>query len=202
MSENEKNVEVQENTTEENPTKKKTSAVEFIFDLVSIIATAVLAVAVAFTFLFRSVGIVGSSMFPTFENGDRIILSAFYGEPKYGDIIVSCQPSELDENFPESIVKRVIATEGQTVDIDFMKGIVYVDGVALDEPYTAEKTYDREDFRGEVTVPEGCVFVMGDNRNNSTDSRDNRVGFVREEYIMGKALFQLENGVKLIEHYE
>ena len=85
----------------------------------------------------------------------------------------------------------MIATEGQTVDIDFEKGVVYVDGVALDEPYTAEPTYDREDFNEPVTVPEGCVFVMGDNRNHSTDSRDNRIGFIREEYIMGRVLFRL-----------
>ncbi len=201
MVENENIVEMQETPPVEK--KKKNEVTEFVFDVVSVFATAVLAVAVAFTFAFRSVGVVGTSMYPTLDNRDRIILSAYYGEPQYGDIVVACQPSELDENFPESIVKRVIATEGQTVDIDFLNGIVYVDGIALDEPYVAEKTTDREDFKGEITVPEGCVFVMGDNRNNSTDSRDNRVGFIREEYIMGKALYQIEaDGIHKIEKPE
>ncbi|MBQ4604064.1 MAG: signal peptidase I, partial [Clostridia bacterium] len=77
------------------------------------------------------------------------------------------------------------------VDIDFDNGIIYVDGTALDEPYINEKTHDRESFDKPVTVPEGHVFVMGDNRNASTDSRDDRVGFIREEYILGEALFRI-----------
>lgn len=175
---------------ENNKEQKKGGFTETCFDFVSIIATAVVAVAFVFLFIFRTVGVVGNSMLPTLEWGDRIILSALYTEPKYGDIVVTCQPSVSDA-IEDTLVKRVIATEGQTVDIDFNKGIVYVDGVALDEPYINEPTTDREDFRGEITVPEGCVFVMGDNRNHSTDSRDRRVGFIQEEYIMGKALFRL-----------
>lgn len=174
----------------ENKAKEKNSSVAFAFDLVSVIATAVIAVAVAFMFAFRTVGVVGSSMAPTLNSNDRILLTASYSEPKYGDIVVTCQPDGSDA-IPDTLVKRVIATEGQTVDIDFEKGIVYVDGVALDEPYIAEATREREDFYEAVTVPEGCVFVMGDNRNHSTDSRDDRIGFIREEYIMGKALFRI-----------
>ena len=162
----------------------------FVYDTVSVIATAVVAVAVVFMFVFRTVGVVGDSMWPTLNTGDRIVLTAAYGEPEYGDIVVTCQP-DLSNVIPDTLVKRVIATEGQTVDIDFTKGKVYVDGVELDEPYTADPTRDREDFNGPVVVPEGCVFVMGDNRNHSTDSRDNRVGFIREEYVMGKALFRI-----------
>lgn len=161
-----------------------------IYEFVSIVATAVVAVAVAFTFIFRTVGVVGDSMFPTLHNGDRIILSAYNFTPEYGDIVVTCQP----DNSPfieDVLVKRIIATEGQTVDIDFENSIVYVDGVALDEPYINEPTRDREDFSKPVTVPEGYVFVMGDNRNHSTDSRDNRIGMIREEYILGKALFRM-----------
>lgn len=169
---------------------KKGGFIATCFDVVSIIATAVVAVAVVFLFVFRTVGVIGNSMFPTLEWGDRIILSALYTEPQNGDIVVTCQPS-VSETIEDTLVKRVIATEGQTVNIDFDKGIVYVDGVALDEPYIYEPTTDREDFRGEITVPDGCVFVMGDNRNHSTDSRDRRVGFIQEEYIMGKALFRL-----------
>lgn len=159
------------------------------FDVVSIIAGAVVAVALVFIFLFRTVGVEGSSMYPTLENKDRIVLTAYYGEAKQGDIIVSCQP--CGGIVPDVLIKRVIATEGQKVDIDFEKHIVYVDGVALDEPYINAPTENREDFTGEVTVPEGHVFVMGDNRNNSTDSRDDDVGFIREEYLLGKALFRV-----------
>lgn len=169
---------------------KESGGISFIYDTVSIIATAVVSVALVFLFVFRTVGVVGESMWPTLDSGDRIVLTSSYSEPEYGDIVVTCQP-DLSNVIPDTLVKRVIATEGQTVDIDFVKGKVYVDGVELDEPYTADPTRDREDFNGPVVVPDGCVFVMGDNRNHSTDSRDNRVGFIREEYIMGKALFRI-----------
>lgn len=174
----------------EKPAKEKKGAVGAVFDAVSVFATACVAVTLAFMFVFRTVGVVGISMYPTLNTNDRIVLTASYSEPEYGDIVVTCQPDN-SEVIPDVLVKRVIATEGQTVDIDFENGIVYVDGTALDEPYIAAPTNDREDFSGPVTVPEGCVFVMGDNRNHSTDSRDNRIGFIREEYIMGRALFRL-----------
>lgn len=176
-----------ENTKEQ----KKNGLTETCFDVVSIISTAVVAVAFVFLFIFRTVGVVGNSMFPTLNWGDRIVLSALYTEPENGDIVVTCQPN-ASKSIEDTLVKRIIATEGQTVDIDFDKGIVYVDGTALDEPYIYEPTTEREDFISEVTVPEGCVFVMGDNRNHSTDSRDRRVGFIQEEYIMGKALFRMK----------
>ncbi|MBQ2903285.1 MAG: signal peptidase I [Clostridia bacterium] len=174
----------------DNQKTSNKGAVNSIYEAVSIIATAVVAVAVAFTFIFRTVGVVGDSMFPTLRNGDRIILSAYNFNPAYGDIVVTCQPEDSPE-VEDVLVKRIIATEGQTVDIDFDKCIVYVDGVALDEPYINEPTRDREDFTQPVTVPEGYVFVMGDNRNHSTDSRDSRIGMIREEYILGKALFRM-----------
>lgn len=173
----------------EKEVKQKSSSLELIFDIVSVFATACIAVALAFMFLFRTVGVNGDSMNPTLNTNDRIILTAAYSEPENGDIVVTCQPCA--DPIPDVLVKRVIATEGQTVDIDFEKGIVYVDGVELDEPYIAEPTNDRENFFGPVTVPENYVFVMGDNRNHSTDSRDSRVGFIKEDYIMGKALFRI-----------
>lgn len=186
---------LQEETQEEvQGTEKKKKSGNFIYDLVSVLATSIIAVAIAFIFVFRTVGIVGGSMKPTLQNGDRIILSAFINDPEYGDIVVTCQPDK-SPFIEDVLVKRVIATEGQTVDINFSTGTVYVDGVALDEPYINEPTWTREDFDEPVTVPEGYVFVMGDNRNNSTDSRDSRVGLIREEYIMGKALFRVEPSV-------
>lgn len=174
----------------EKSVKEKGSSLEFIFDFVSILATACVSVALVFMFVFRTVGVIGDSMNPTLDTGDRIILTAAYGESKNGDIVVTCQPSK-SLYVPDVLVKRVIATEGQTIDINFETGAVYVDGAELDEPYIAELTKDREDFNGPVTVPEGYVFVMGDNRNNSTDSRSLSVGLIKEEYIMGKALFRI-----------
>ena len=173
-----------------NETPKKANGITALaFDIVSILVTTFVAVAVVFIFAVRTIGVDGLSMWPTLNHGDRIIISSFEFTPEYGDIVVTCQPNKSTD-IEDILIKRVIATEGQTVDIDFNRGIVYVDGVALDEPYTAAPTYDRETFRGPITIPEGYVFVMGDNRNRSTDSRDFRVGLIREEYIMGKAVLR------------
>ena len=161
-------------------------------DWVQCILSAIVACVLVFVFVGRLVDVVGSSMYPTLENGEMVIISRLFFQPKYGDIVVLQQKS-YDE---ECIIKRVIDTEGQTVDIDFDRGVVYVDGKALDEPYTAEPTYEREDFDGKVIVPEGCVFVMGDNRNHSTDSRRSTIGFVDTRCIVGKAYvvaFPLKN---------
>jgi len=161
-----------------------------IFDLISIFASATIIVALAFVFLFRTVEISGDSMVDTLHDGERIILSAYIDEPKQGDVVVTCQPSEYD-NIESVLVKRVIATEGQTVDIDFLAGIVYVDGVALDEPYTNTPTNRMEGTLFPLVVPEGQVFVMGDNRNFSSDSRDSRIGTINKNYVLGKALFRV-----------
>ena len=151
-----------------------------------IVATLVVCV-LLFVFLFRLVDVVGLSMYPTIDNGDKMLVSGLFYKPKQGDIVVF----RKDEYKPEALVKRVIATEGQVVEINFDKGIVYVDGVALDEPYTAAPTYNQIDFRGTQVVPEGCVFVMGDNRNDSTDSRDERIGMVDTDLIIGKVYFNV-----------
>ena len=189
MIESAREILAEDEEKEERPVKKS-SPLSPLFDIVSILASAAIIVAIAFIFLFRTVGVSGGSMYPTLHDGDRLILSAFIIQPEYGDIVVTCQPSAY--SYVEStLVKRVIATEGQTVDIDFDKGEVYVDGKKLDEPYVNELTHERESFTAPVTVPEGYIFVMGDNRNASTDSRDYRVGLIREEYVMGKALFRI-----------
>lgn len=156
-----------------------------IYDWMQSIVVALIACVVIFVFFVRLVDVNGSSMNPTLENGDKMVVSNLFYTPKQGDIIVF----QKDEYAPYALVKRVIATEGQKVEIDFEKGIVYVDGEALDEPYVAEPTYNQLDFAGVETVPEGCVFVMGDNRNDSTDSRDDRIGMVDTRLIIGKVCF-------------
>ena len=167
--------------------KEKTNGESEALDWLQCIVSALVVCILLFTFVFRVIGVVGSSMVPTLENGDRLIVSKLFLEPKYGDIVV-LRKREFKE---EPIIKRVIATEGQTVDIDFDEGVVYVDNVALDEPYVNALVHEREDFTEPITVPEGCIFVMGDNRNRSTDSRYASIGCVDERLLIGKAYFRL-----------
>ena len=150
-------------------------------------------VVIVFLFCFRIVIVSGPSMRDTLIDGDYLFLASklFYHTPKQGDIIVA---SKDDFRGGEPIVKRIIATEGQTVDIDFVRGIVYVDGVPLDEPYTLTPTNLQEGAFFPMTIEENCVFVMGDNRNNSEDSRSNEIGLVDVRQILGKAVFILFPG--------
>lgn len=142
-------------------------------------------VTILFVFAIRLVGVVGPSMYPTLHDGDRLtLLSSFIYEPKVGDIVVL----EAANYHNETIVKRVIADEGQTVDIDFTTGAVYVDGVLQEEAYINELTLTDEGMLFPLTVPENCIFVMGDNRNHSMDSRNPLIGCVDKRYVLGKAL--------------
>ena len=151
------------------------------------IVSALVACVLIFVFGFRTVGVVGPSMERTLMEGDRLIISGLFYTPQYGDIVVLRKDSFKDD----PIIKRIIATQGQTVDIDFTRGVVYVDGQMLNETYANSPTTLREDFQGPVTVPEGCVFVMGDNRNRSTDSRTESIGCVDTRYIIGRVVLRL-----------
>lgn len=146
-----------------------------------------------YVLFFRAVVVVGDSMFDTFADGDRLLLvsNVLYQNPKPGDIVVASKDSFRNG---ECIIKRVIATEGQIVDIDFATGTVYVDGVALDEPYLYSGTYRQEGVKFPLTVDEGCVFVMGDNRMDSKDSRSPEIGLIDEREILGKVIFLMIPG--------
>ena len=157
------------------------------YDWLESLVTAIIACILIFLFLFRVVNVQGSSMVPTLHESEKIVISRLAGNYKYGDIVVLTKTA-FDT---ESIVKRVIATEGQTIDIDFDNGIVTVDGRVLDEPYIAEKTRRQLDFQGPVTVPEGCIFCMGDNRNQSTDSRRSVIGMIDTRCVLGRVVLRL-----------
>lgn len=163
--------------------KWQVTLVSYLHDLVFMLA----ALIVTFLLLFRVVVVSGTSMNNTLYNGDYLLLlnNVFYHDPQYGDIIVASKEC-FDDGAP--IVKRVIATEGQTVDIDFEKGVVYVDGVELDEPYTMTPTNVDEGMAFPLVVDEGCLFVMGDNRNGSKDSRSTEIGLIDKREVIGKVL--------------
>lgn len=165
------------------------SVMLYLHDLIYLLAI----VMIVFVFLFRIVVVSGSSMCSTLWNGDWLLVtgSVFYKEPQVGDIVVASKESF---NFGEPIIKRVIATEGQTVDIDFEAGIVYVDGVALQEDYTYTPTNVEEGIVFPITIAEGCIFAMGDNRNGSRDSRDPSIGMIDTRELLGKAVFLLFPG--------
>ena len=148
--------------------------------------TAVVGVVVLFTFFVRLIGVSGGSMQDTLYTGDRLlVLNSVFCDFQPGDVVVV---NDYNAELDETLVKRIIAVGGQTVDIDFTSGVVYVDGQPLEEPYTKEPTYKSDSIRFPLTLEEDEVFVMGDNRNHSTDSRSGQLGPVKEGYLQGKAL--------------
>jgi len=152
------------------------------FEWLESLTAAVVITVLIFTFVGRVATVSGSSMFPTLQDGNMLLLSDLFYQPAYGDIVIITQPHSPQE----PLIKRIIATEGQQVYIDFALGEVYVDGELLDEPYICEPTYQDFDVTFPQVVPAGHVFVMGDNRNNSLDSRVSRIGMIDERNILGK----------------
>lgn len=173
--------------------EKQTAKGRDLYEWVQSLVGYVLVVVAIFTFVIRMMGVDGHSMLNTLQHGDRLLVvnSMLYHDYKYGDIVILRKNGVFDD---DPIVKRVIAVEGQTVDIDFAEGIVYVDGEALEEDYIREPTYTAEGTEFPLTVPEGSIFVMGDNRNGSSDSRDYRLGTVDTRYVIGKAAFLIFPG--------
>ena len=178
---------------EEEKTEKVADPAKNILDYLHDFVTLLSAVLLVLLLLLRVVVVSGPSMKNTLIDGDYIILlsNVFYSDPSYGDVVVASKESFKDG---EPIIKRIIATEGQTVDIDFNAGIVYVDGVALEEPYTLTDTNLQEGIQFPLTVEKGCVFVMGDNRNESKDSRNPEIGQIDRREILGKAAFLIFPG--------
>ena len=192
--------------------RKKRTALHAVYDYLEVFCYALAAMMVLFLFVFRLVTVDGDSMRTTLTNGDKLIISNLFYTPETGDIVVINPENHGDADEP--IIKRVIATEGQTVRIDFENWAVYVDGVKLDEPYIQdmmeiEKQRWGEEtpmdgtnvpkYKKEFTVGDNKVFVMGDNRNNSKDSRSREYGEMGVNRILGKVIIRLMPNFGLVD---
>ena len=181
-----KKKETETRTPEEEQMPKELQLRLDLYDWIQSLMVALVICIALFIFVVRVIDVSGSSMWPTLKNGDKMIVSDLFYKPKYGDVVVF-KTDSYDPN--KALVKRVIATEGQEISIDFDRGVVYIDGSPIEEDYVAELTTTKLDFIGPQTVPEGCIFVMGDNRNASTDSRKKEIGMVDERMILGRAYY-------------
>ncbi|MDR3313270.1 MAG: signal peptidase I [Oscillospiraceae bacterium] len=155
-----------------------------LYELAASLTMALALIFVVFVFLFRPIRVDGSSMRPTLHDGDWLLVSAFSAQPERGRVAVLAESGSLHK----PLVKRVIALPGDVVDIDFVAGVVTVNNIALEEPYIAEPTYNRGNLEFPLTVEPGTCFVLGDNRNHSTDSRFAAVGLVDQRNIIGQML--------------
>ena len=177
---------------EEQPEKRRVA--DELLEWAEIATGALAIVILLFTFVFRMVTVDGPSMQQTLQSNDSLIISHLFYTPKQGDIVVIQVPNP---SFPVPIIKRVIATEGQEVYIDFDTWRVYVDGTALEEPYVnyiAGQTMRRDSILPgsmPITVEPGKIFVLGDNRNHSSDSRNALIGQVDVYNVVGRAIFRL-----------
>lgn len=181
---------------DERPLSLKSKVKNEIFDWLHVFSVIIVIIVLIFTFIFKPATIEGTSMENTLYENEKVIITGLFYKPRYGDVVVISRNIEntyetgvSESNLP--IIKRVIATEYQMVDIDFEKGVVIVDGVELDEPYVKTPTNLKYDIEFPVMVEKGCVFVLGDNRNISLDSRSSQIGnfgMVDTRYILGRVI--------------
>ena len=173
-----------------NPNKKTENQEKDVLSYLRELVFGIVGVLLVLMLVFRVVVVSGPSMMETLYNGDCLLVlgNVFYSKPEYGDIIVVSKDSFKDG---EPIIKRVIASEGQKIDIDFEKGIVFVDDQPLDESYVRTPTNLFEGISFPLVVDDGCYFVMGDNRNDSKDSRSVEIGLIDSREILGRAVFLL-----------
>lgn len=164
--------------------KKKGAKKLDVFEVFQPIVSAIVVVTLVFLFCFRVFSVDGPSMAPTLEHGDRVVVSTIGYKPKRGDVVVLSST----EGVKKPIVKRVIAVAGDEVDINFTTGVVMVNG--QEEAYSEDLTTQQADIAFPITVPAGTVFLLGDNRDVSLDSRSSRVGCVDERLIVGRVLFR------------
>ena len=155
----------------------------FIYEWLESFVFAIILILLVFVFVVRVVGVNGESMLPTLNHGDWLTISSINPTIDRGDIVVITQPNTLNE----PLIKRVIAVGGDTLKINFVTGEVFVNGEVIEEPYIYAPTARPGDFKEPIKIPEGYVFVMGDNRNNSLDSRFDTIGIIDERYILGVA---------------
>lgn len=178
----------------ENKKQKPKRPYEECFYWLQTLVTALVCIVLIFTFFGRVTRVVGHSMDPTLCEGQLMFIWSLGYQPQQGDIVVANDTTEDSVALlhGDAIVKRVIAVGGQTVDIDYDNDLVYVDGQPLDEDYTLEdmrQPWDDAMSQTHFEIPEGCVFLLGDNRNNSTDSRHVSLGPVDTHYLLGKVVF-------------
>lgn len=158
----------------------------YMFDFTRTIIFVFAIISVAFTFIIRDANVVGNSMLDTLHSDDKIFITNFMYEPKCGDIVAINAENQIEKR----IIKRVIAIEGQTLVVDYSKNAVYVDGIKIDEPYVSSLTREPSNpLQIPYVIPEGYIFVMGDNRIISLDSRDKSIGLVSVDDVIGKAQF-------------
>jgi len=185
--------------------KVQSSLLDDVTDVLESIIFSIFIVLLVFTYLFRLSDVSGPSMEPTLKENDRVVISSLFYTPEQNDIVIVDS-----KNLDKLIVKRIIALEGQSVNIDFYEGIVYVDGKPVDEQlYVPSEDGSEPELQADhfvntlttsdmgafssypVTVPENCVFVLGDNRNRSKDSKHSELGFVPEDEIVGRVIFRI-----------
>jgi signal peptidase I len=199
------------NEPEQEGQSKSKKIIDDICDMVESVLFSIFTVILIFTFLFKVASVIGTSMIPTLEEDDKLIIaSAFYNNPKQKDIIIvdsqnAHLPKDTDgdgvvddvvesEGINKTIVKRVIATAGQTIDIDFSTGNVSIDGEVIHEAYINDLTLldeSKGEFEYPLTIPEGYVFVLGDNRGVSKDSRSCEIGLIDIDDIVGKVVLRI-----------